>query len=380
MFNINREKSTVGKPPRGASNFSRARSRGQKEYPPMHIRTLTVAAVTLALFGTACATGNDEPETVETPSEAKQEPQQAEAPPTAERERKSRHGKSGKFGKFGKRGGPEAHLLGAALRHVDLSDEQRAKIEALRTDVKGDREARHEARAASHAKRIAAIRSGNVADLQVDSAEIQKKAEEKASKMVSAMNQLHSILDSGQRQVLVDTLKAKSAERAKRWEERKAKRPEGKSGKRKGHHRGFGRMLENLELTEEQQAKIDAAREADRGSPEDRKAKHEARKKQMDELLTAFVGDDFDAQKLDLATRIAERMTTMSEHHAKRYEVLLPILTDEQRTQLADRMQQRHERMKDGKWRRHGDRPDYGRDLDTMDPEVIEEVEQPELF
>ncbi len=347
----------------------------------MRNRTISYTVVAIALLGVGCATGSDGKQPVEQP-EVKQEAQLAE--PSAQPDRGKRHGKNGKHGKqHGKRG---ADLIGGALEFVDLSDEQRTKIEALRNGLRGDPAARHEAHKEHKAKLIAAIRSGNLADLEIDKAAMEKRMSEKTTKIVSALNELHQTLDASQRETLVDTLRAKHEARSKRRAERKGAKGDGEKmrrheGKAKGKHMrgGFGRFMKDLDLTEEQRAKLDAARPTDRPSRGEWKAKREARAKKMTETLTAFAKADFDAARLDLGARFSEHMAHGMNRGMKHFETLLPILTPAQRTKLADKMQLRFEQMKDRKL----DRPGHGGMLDMQNPAdepPTEEIVEPEAL
>lgn len=305
----------------------------------MRNRTFTFTTAAVALLGVGCATGSDGNQPVEQPAEAKQEVQQAE--PEAAPKAHQWKGKGGKrFGRHGK--GREGHLFGAALHHLELTDEQRETIEGLRANLKKDREAGRTSHQARKAKLVAAVRAGNLDGLTVDEAEISRKAKDRAVKIAIAMNELHTTLDPEQRKALVDVVRAKHEHRAKRGEERRAKK--GDKAGRGGKRFGLGRLLEGLELTDEQRAQVEAA-QASRPTPEERAEKRKARAEQMEKLLSAFAQDDFDATRLNMAERLAERMTKGNERHTSRLQTVLPILTDEQRTQLADRMEKRFERM-----------------------------------
>ena len=319
---------------------------------------LTGAALGAALFSFGCATGTDETEPTE-PTEQAQEPQAAEPEPkeATKHQGKMKHHRRG-HGHHGAKGG---HLLRAALKYVDLTDEQRTKIEAVADGLKRDRDP--EARKARKEKLIAAIRSGDVSALSAAPADVEKHAREKAAKITSALNELHSILDADQRKQLTEAVAAKMKKRAQR---RAAWGDDGDWAHKKLGRRGFGahkieRMARKLDLTEEQRGQLEEARkkaETERPSADEMKKRFEERRAHVEAMIAAFEKDDFDAKTLGLEQRFAERAKQKVSRKTKHLAVLVPILTDDQRAKLADTMQERLENprsfRKPGRFGKHG--------------------------
>ncbi|MGE0325616.1 MAG: Spy/CpxP family protein refolding chaperone [Polyangiaceae bacterium] len=334
-----------------------------------------LVALALALVPVACSQQDQAPESKEQKQEVTQP---AEAPKAID---KQKLGKKG-FGKFGKdrhgkfgRGnkGPAQLLMKTALKELELTDEQKTKIAALKDEkkeAKGDMKADRESMKTAM---VAAAKAGKVDEkaFEAQMTKMKEKQEARTAAQVKLLNGLYAVLTPEQRTTLVTKVKAEMETRQKRMEEMQAKwaerakdgdKPAGEPDDTKGPHRGmgmkgmgkhgmkgmhgmkggaFGMLARGLELTEDQQAKVDALAEKNKPEMPDMaamKAQREAMHKNVLALLDAFAKDGFDASKFDLSPKHKDAGDMMKQHLAQMNE-FLAILTPEQRTKLADNLE-----------------------------------------
>ncbi len=255
-------------------------------------------------------------------------------------------------------------LIAMSIKELDLTPEQKAKVEAIRADLHAKMEPAHAA-----GKELAGVLAEGVAAGAVDRA----KADAAIDKLVSAveaihaasqdaLNQLHAALTPPQRAAFVDKLQARS----EKWTQAHGGDehgggpggPGGSGGPGGGpdHHgpprgaaMGFGR---DLGLTDDQKEKIKSnlhemmsqgggggthgpgmSPGGGPGGPPDHHDMHE----HMQAFATAFKSDTFDAKSLDSGSRRAgTHMARFGATHMARWcEAAAPVLTPEQRTKLA---------------------------------------------
>lgn len=271
------------------------------------------------------------------------------AAPAKQGEKGMRGDHAGKFGHHGKPGGP-AMLLGAALHELDLTDAQKATIQAemdaLREGApKPDMDAHRAALAA-------AVRSGNV-DVTALKAQLAPKAPD-TSRLAKAIGVLHDTLTQAQREELVAAIS-----------DRMAKGPKGPRGDHEGaadddakpHHKEFGKggrgafgpmghMLKDLDLSDTQREKVKEAlsklapTDADR---EAMKAQHDAFQAKMKERLATFATASFDPSAFVLPPEGGKAgPDKMFGHMVESLAAVVPILTEAQRTELAKRLEEGH--------------------------------------
>src|SRR5262245_1033667 len=188
---------------------------------------------------------------------------------------------------------PVGGLLLTTLDRVVLRDDQRAKIEGM-LEKRGDaRDEMREARAEKGTAIVAAVRAGDVAAIRALEAERPARAQAKVQEAVSDLNELHATLDTEQRAVLVQAVR----DRFEQHEGRASHRHGHERGHGRGHGRGgIGRLTRDLDLTDEQVARLEVALPAQAGR-EDWQAKREERRAQKEAMLTAFASDSFDASR-----------------------------------------------------------------------------------
>jgi hypothetical protein len=169
--------------------------------------------------------------------------------------------------------------------------------------------------------------------LQADYAAIDKATQAGMDREATALETLHGALDAGQRQALVDQVKARRAAREQRTH---ATAPDG--GPVDPAKTRLIRLTAELAL-EDSQAKAVAALLAKDSTMTQAavQARREAAQKRVDALLAEFVKDTLDAKKLDLSQSGAKTPHDFMERQATFTAALLNILHPDQREKLAVR-------------------------------------------
>lgn len=228
------------------------------------------------------------------------------------------------------RGGPMA-IFHEALSELDLSTDQKAKIQTAFEDAKPERGENREQGKAVFTEIADGVRAG-----KVDEAAIQKKLEALAAehadgpaKMATAFQTLHDTLTADQRAKLVATIKAKMEAHER-----------GEGGRHEAHGpppEGAGPpFLHGIELRDDQRTKIDQAlADAGLSKPEGRPRFEDMRDK-MKASLDAFASDKFDAKATftSMGPGPADHVGKL----AKALAVVVPLLDDAQRAKLADNL------------------------------------------
>ena len=260
-------------------------------------------------------------------------------------------------------------LIGAALKELDLTAEQRKTIEAsvenMHTGQRDQMKAFHKALADQ-------VRAGKIdeAALKAQAGDMEKAKTEHRAAVVKAVETLHATLTPAQRTQLVTFVKERMEEKQAHMQDRpehgKKHGKDGKAGKDgEAHGRRGGPMmfmLHGIELRDDQKTAIEAAmppkpeKDAD-----DREAKFAEHKARMDAALEAFKADKFDA-----TTALPEHdgKHPMAEHFVKMLQAVVPILDADQRAELAKRVEEgpkmgHHGKGKHGK---HGRGPGHQED------------------
>jgi Spy/CpxP family protein refolding chaperone len=221
-------------------------------------------------------------------------------------------------------------LIVLTLRDLDLSADQQAAVDKIRTDLLASMEP---ARTAE--KDFANTLADGVAAGKVDRA----KADASIGKLVTqvqgvrdasltALNQLHAALNAQQRAKLVDELHG-------HWEKWKEAHGHDEADD-KQHHSGYLlALVRELGLTQEQAEKIKASfHDKMKAAPQDH-----AHKEVQDHLAAfavAFKADTFDAKKVAGAKAADGHIAKWGATRRARFlEAAAPLLTPDQRTKLA---------------------------------------------
>ena len=229
-----------------------------------------------------------------------------------------------------------------ALKELDLSAAQRATVQGV---IDGLHSAQREqsGRPAVLTDLAAAVRAGTI-----DEAALQPKldalATERANrpaKMAAAFQTLHDTLTADQRTKLVATLRARMAA----YDQKRQERAEARGA---DTARPFLPFMHGIDLTADQQARVEQAL-ADAGLDKGGgKARFEQRHTRMRLALDAFAAAEFDATTFipPTATGRGDHL----EHMVKVLAVVTPLLDQAQRATLADNL----EKGSIGRHRKHG--------------------------
>ena len=219
--------------------------------------------------------------------------------------------------------------LKSALGTVSLTVDQKSKLEAVEATLYSQTAPIHEARVALRGAIADQVVTGAI-DQSALAAPLASVAQAVASAkpaFQTAANALYATLTPTQRNQLVAAMK----------QQHEAFRG---NGHIHGHHAQLKKLAAKLNLTSDQIASIRAAFKGQWGGHlhGEREEKLDAMKLRMQTLAHAFAGPAFDAAALDVGGGIAQMAERGPEHGAKMLSAILPILTTDQRQQLADRI------------------------------------------
>ncbi|MBX3260806.1 MAG: Spy/CpxP family protein refolding chaperone [Labilithrix sp.] len=210
-----------------------------------------------------------------------------------------------------------------ALADVELRPDQEEAVKELKSEAKERRAPLKEAK-----RELVLAVADQIEKGKIDRCELKDEIEKVASATAkarpgdrAAMEKLHSILDHDQRGRFVDALK-------KHWEEHK-----------KSYEAGAmtDKLARELDLNDEQKDKV---RQILSGLKEIAEAEpaHEEHRAMWSRILEAFKGDHFDLDEVAPSKDVAEKTTKRIEARLWAGEALLPVLNDEQRGKLADKL------------------------------------------
>lgn len=249
--------------------------------------------------------------------------------------------------------GPAVMVLKSALADLSLDATQKKTIQGIIGQLKPVRGPAH---AAFRHALAQAVRSGNVnpASFTDQYAAIEKQVKQRIDQQASALDQLHATLDSADRGLLVDQLKADFAkhrfarhERHGRWM-RKAtgatamQEPAIHGMRRHGPRMMRGFMAHKLGLSQAQIQKLHDLAPAVQEKKQGECAGHmHARGAEAKKLMAAFVSDNFKAENLINADAMAKRAASFAQRRVEHLSRLVSVLTPSQRTQLANMLDRR---------------------------------------
>jgi Spy/CpxP family protein refolding chaperone len=240
----------------------------------------------------------------------------------------------------GMRGGP-VQILKHALDSMDLSADQKATIDKAFTDAKPDMpEAKGEAFKGFFAEVAKEIRANSIdeAGLVAKAAGLEKPAADPMrASMAKTLQVVHDTLTPEQRVKLATDLEGKLGAMHRmdgKGMDGKAIEGKGREGKR-----GLGMLLRGVDVSDEQKDAIEKALSTaglDKPMDEAKKGGEEMEAK-MKALLEAFKGDKFDALALmpSPPAMKGDHLETM----IKSLKVVVPLLDEAQRNELADRVE-----------------------------------------
>jgi Spy/CpxP family protein refolding chaperone len=222
-------------------------------------------------------------------------------------------------------------LIVMSLKDLDLTADQQAAVEKIKTDVLASMEPARTAEKDFANTLADGVAAGKVDRAKADAAITKLVTQVQASHDASlgALNQLHAALTPAQRAKLVDEVQG-------HWE--KWKEAHGKDeADDKQHHPGFMlALVREVGLSQDQADKIKASfHDKMKAAPQDH-----AHKEVQDHLAafgTAFKADTFDAKKVAGGKAAGGHIAKWGATRRARFlEAAAPILTPDQRTKLAD--------------------------------------------
>jgi Spy/CpxP family protein refolding chaperone len=220
-------------------------------------------------------------------------------------------------------GGPELLIFAALHEPIHLTAEQRGTIEGLakhdRPDLAAERPAPDKAKSAELAS---AIRAGSIDAAKLHADHDPKLMKEHSAATATKLATLHKTLTAEQRSALVDAIAAKHG--------KQAHHEMGPHGE--GH---IGHILDGLDVTQAQRDQIKAKLEAERPTEADLAAM----KQEHDAKLQSFKGGAFDANAFVAPPANAPKM---ADRMAKELQIVVSVLTPEQREKLAQKIEQHH--------------------------------------
>ncbi len=227
-------------------------------------------------------------------------------------------------------------LIAMSIKDLDLSADQKAQIEKIRTDLVAKMDP---ARAAG--KDLANVLADGVAAGKIDRA----KADPAVNKLVTqvqglhdaslqSLNDLHKALTAPQRAALVENVQS-------HWEKWKEAHGEDEKDD-KQHHPGYLlELVKDLNLSQDQADKIKASfRDHMKKGPQDHA--HKEVQDHLKAFATAFKSDTFDAKKLVGAKAANGHVARWgATRRVAILEAAAPVLTPDQRTKLAQQIRDR---------------------------------------
>jgi Spy/CpxP family protein refolding chaperone len=263
-------------------------------------------------------------------------------------------------------------MLLSSLDSLELKPQQKTAVEGIEADLHKLHE-QHEAQSKKLASDVAdGVAAGKIDHKKTDAdvRELTKAVQATVPGIQDAVNRLHKTLEPAQRKALVESMHAKAekmrehgpgmhgmgmhdhergeaaAEHGKaehgKAEHGKAEHERGEAGGW-GHHEGDGgergpmhALTNDLALTPEQTQKIHAKLEAEmKAQKPAMQTQMVAMGKQMDAIGKAFETDAFDAKKAGVGQQAPEMAKRMATTGVKFAEIVLAVLTPEQREKFA---------------------------------------------
>jgi Spy/CpxP family protein refolding chaperone len=214
----------------------------------------------------------------------------------------------------------------AALGTVSLTADQKSQLETVESTLHTQFAPVRAARVALRSAIADQVATGNLnpTALATPLANLAQAAASTKPAVQAAANALYATLTPTQREQLVAAMK----------QQREAFDGQGHLH---AHHARLKKLAAELNLTSDELASIRAAMKAQWAghTKGELGQQFSGRRQRMQTLALAFTGPAFDAAALDVGSGLATRAEQGPEHKVKMLSVMLPILTADQRQQLA---------------------------------------------
>ncbi len=232
-------------------------------------------------------------------------------------------------------------LIAMSVHDLDLTDDQKAAVDKIRTDLVTKLTPVRTAGADFATVLADGVAAGAVDRAKADKAigKLTTAAKGIHDASADAINQLHAILTPQQRATLVDKLSV----HWENWKEAQGQdeQADTKDQPKKNHNGHMLALVRDLGLSNDQAQQIKAKFQTlMKANPQDQT--HKEVQDHLKAFGTAFKADKFDAKKLPTATAANSHLAQWGATRMARFlEAAAPILTADQRTKLADQIRAR---------------------------------------
>jgi Spy/CpxP family protein refolding chaperone len=221
-------------------------------------------------------------------------------------------------------------LIVLSLKDLDLSADQQAAVEKIRTDLLASMEPARTAEKDYDSTLADGVAAGKVDRTKVDASitKLVTQVQGAHDASLAALNQLHAALNAQQRAKLVDELH----DHWEKWKEAQGRDEADDKQHRSGH---LLALVRELDLSQEQAEKIKASfHDKMKASPQDHG--HKEVQDHLAAFATAFKADTFDAKKVAGGKAADGHIAKWGATRRARFlEAAAPVLTPDQRTKLA---------------------------------------------
>jgi len=227
-------------------------------------------------------------------------------------------------------------LVLMSLKDLDLSADQRASIEKIRSDLVVKMQPARDAGQALSTTLADGVAAGAVdrakVNVAIDKLVAQVQALHEAA--ASALDDLHAALNKEQRAKLVDAMKS-------HWDKWKEAHGRDEADDKEHHAGHLATLVRQLGLTKEEAEKIKASfHGAMKKAPQEHV--HKEVQEHLEALATAFKADKFEAKTLKGGKAANGHLARWGATRMARFlEAAAPVLTAEQRTKLAQMIRDR---------------------------------------
>jgi Spy/CpxP family protein refolding chaperone len=221
--------------------------------------------------------------------------------------------------------GPVDVVIDAARARGSLTTEQARRLRVIESELGEERTSRRETRQKLRDSAVTIIRSGTASSAEFDRAvkEAVSVLERRMDQSVDALVEIHGILDAGQRTAVAAELQARIDERFQRSHDDR-------------HHRGsFDRLAAHLMLSTFQIDKLRAMKKELMGEKE----RLRPSRQDLSDLAVAFASDGFPAALEAFRAKKTRVLRARFAKAGERTDTVLTLLTPEQRSLLADLIQ-----------------------------------------
>lgn len=225
-----------------------------------------------------------------------------------------------------------ALFIALSIDSLNATPEQTAAIAKIREDLHAKMQPAHAAEKVVLATLAQGIATGAIDQAKIDAqiAELKTAAAGVHDAVADSLNALHEVLTPAQRVALVDKVEA----HFEVWHHANAPHERAERDGRGGH---LGRLAKELGLSEQQVATIRASFASSMGGAA--KFDRAQAEEHMKAFGAAFASDHFDAHAVATGGPLNASMAAWGMGRTVRfYEAVLPALTPEQRTKLADEL------------------------------------------